>query len=79
MASPHNHSTLPHIQPLIRLSQSLALLDALLEPEWQYRYYSLFLCADREDLSCQTLKCYERLLSINLLLSTTLNKEVEPE
>lgn len=40
MVSPHNHSTLPHIQPLIRLSQSLALLDALLEPEWQYRYYS---------------------------------------
>jgi hypothetical protein len=40
MVSPHHHSTLPHIQPLIRLSQSLALLDALLEPEWQYRYYS---------------------------------------
>ncbi|MFL5628040.1 MAG: hypothetical protein ACJ788_20875 [Ktedonobacteraceae bacterium] len=40
MVSPHNHSILPHIQLLIRLSQSLALLDALLEPEWQYRYYS---------------------------------------
>jgi hypothetical protein len=40
MAFPHHPSALPHIQPLIRLSQSLALLDALFMPEWQYRYYS---------------------------------------
>jgi hypothetical protein len=31
---------LPDVDGLRRLSQSLALLDAILCPEWQYRYYS---------------------------------------
>jgi len=31
---------LPDIHALRRLLKSLATLDALLEPEWQYRYYS---------------------------------------
>src|SRR4051812_36023116 len=31
---------LPDIPRLRRLLQSLATLDAILEPEWQYRYYS---------------------------------------
>jgi hypothetical protein len=30
----------PDIGSLRRLLQSLAMLDAILEPEWQYRYYS---------------------------------------
>src|SRR5687767_9676969 len=33
-------SLLPDIQTLRQISQSLALLDAILSPEWQYRYYS---------------------------------------
>lgn len=40
MVFQHDASTLPHSQPLLRLSQSLALLDALLMPEWEYRYSS---------------------------------------
>ncbi|MDQ4120401.1 MAG: hypothetical protein M3209_03035 [Acidobacteriota bacterium] len=32
--------TLPDIEPLKRLSQSLAMLDAIMSPEWEYRYYS---------------------------------------
>lgn len=31
---------LPSISNLKRVSQSLAMLDAILEPEWEYRYYS---------------------------------------
>ena len=33
-------SLLPDIPTLRALSQSLALLDAILEPDWEYRYYS---------------------------------------
>ena len=33
-------SKLPDIPRLMRLMQSLALLDAILSPEWEYRYYS---------------------------------------
>src|SRR5262245_51644008 len=33
-------SLLPDIATLRRLSQSLAMLDAILSPEWEYRYYS---------------------------------------
>src|SRR5688572_188730 len=33
-------SALPDISSLKRLSQSLAVLDAILSPEWEYRYYS---------------------------------------
>jgi hypothetical protein len=33
-------SQLPGIDDLKRLMQSLAMLDAILSPEWEYRYYS---------------------------------------
>jgi hypothetical protein len=32
--------SLPEIEPLRRLCQSLAMLDAIMSPEWEYRYYS---------------------------------------
>ncbi len=31
---------MPDINELKRLSQSLAMLDAIIEPDWQYRFYS---------------------------------------
>jgi hypothetical protein len=31
---------LPDVESLKRLSQSLAILDAIMSPEWEYRYYS---------------------------------------
>jgi hypothetical protein len=40
MLSTRDLKTLPDINALLRLSQSLALLDAILSPEWEYRYYS---------------------------------------
>ncbi len=40
MISTRNLAALPGIDDLRRLCQSLAMLDAILEPEWQYRYYS---------------------------------------
>ncbi|MBN3794661.1 MULTISPECIES: hypothetical protein [Burkholderia] len=33
-------NALPDIAGLMRLTQSLAILDAVLSPEWEYRYYS---------------------------------------
>lgn len=39
-ASTRNLSSLPSIAALGRQMQSLALLDAILEAEWQYRYFS---------------------------------------
>ena len=33
-------SLLPTIENLRRLTQSLAILDAIIEPEWEYRYFS---------------------------------------
>ena len=33
-------SALPDVPGLLRLMQSLAMLDAILSPEWEYRYYS---------------------------------------
>ena len=38
--STSNLQDLPDVSTLMRLLQSLAMLDAILEPEWQYRYYS---------------------------------------
>jgi hypothetical protein len=38
--SSRNLSALPPPEDLARLSQSLAVLDAALMPEWEYRYYS---------------------------------------
>lgn len=33
-------ASLPGIEPTRRVSQSIAMLDAILSPEWEYRYYS---------------------------------------
>lgn len=38
--STRNLNALPDIDGLRRLAQSLATLDAILSPEWEYRYYS---------------------------------------
>lgn len=40
MISTRNLSKLPDIDTLCRLMQSLAVLDAILMPEWEYRYFS---------------------------------------
>ncbi|MBL0320395.1 MAG: hypothetical protein IPP74_14065 [Alphaproteobacteria bacterium] len=40
MISTHNLSSLPNIDALKKLLQSMAMLDAILMPEWTYRYYS---------------------------------------
>src|SRR6202035_3695076 len=31
---------LPDVQNLLRISKAIAVLDAILSPDWQYRYYS---------------------------------------
>lgn len=33
-------SVLPDVEPLKKLSRSLAMLDAIMSPEWEYRFYS---------------------------------------
>lgn len=38
--STRNLDALPDVDRLRRLLQSLAVLDAIMSPEWQYRYYS---------------------------------------
>src|SRR5437016_1477740 len=40
MISTKDFSALPGIDQLRRITQSLAMLDAILSPNWQYRYYS---------------------------------------
>jgi hypothetical protein len=40
MISTRDLSPLPDVEPLRRLMQSLAMLDAVLSPEWQFRYFS---------------------------------------
>jgi hypothetical protein len=40
MISTRDLSGLPDIDTLKRLMQSMAMLDAILSPEWEYRYYS---------------------------------------
>src|SRR5438270_956866 len=40
MLSSRNLQTLPDIPGLLRLTKSLAMLDAILEPQWEYRYSS---------------------------------------
>jgi hypothetical protein len=42
MKSPSTHTLddLPLIDDLIRLSKGLAMLDAIISPDWEYRYYS---------------------------------------
>jgi hypothetical protein len=40
MISSRNLEALPGIDELKRIAQSLATLDAILMPEWEYRYYS---------------------------------------
>jgi hypothetical protein len=41
MISTRDLSLLPDIEGLKALAQSLAMLDAIICPEWEYRYYSL--------------------------------------
>ena len=33
-------ASLPNVESLKRLTQSLAMLDAIMSPEWESRYYS---------------------------------------
>jgi hypothetical protein len=40
MVALRTRQMLPEIDALRRLSQSLAMLDAIISPEWEYRYYS---------------------------------------
>ena len=40
MISTRNLIALPSVQKLNRLTKSLAVLDAIIMPEWDYRYYS---------------------------------------
>lgn len=40
MISSRDLSGLPDVPALRRLMQSLAMLDAILSPEWEYRYFS---------------------------------------
>lgn len=40
MISSREMSSLPHTEDLKKLSQALAVLDAIIEPEWEFRYYS---------------------------------------
>jgi hypothetical protein len=40
MISSRSLSELPNVDELKRICQSVALLDAILEPDWEYRYYS---------------------------------------
>lgn len=40
MVTKRRLATLPDVESFRRLSQSLAVLDAILSPEWEYRYYS---------------------------------------
>jgi hypothetical protein len=40
MISTRNLAAIPEIEALTKLTQSLALLDAIMCPEWEYRYYS---------------------------------------
>ena len=40
MISSRSLRELPNVDELKRMFQSLALLDAILMPDWEYRYYS---------------------------------------
>jgi hypothetical protein len=40
MISSRNLEALPAIDEVKRIAQSLAILDAILMPEWEFRYYS---------------------------------------
>ena len=40
MATENRLKTLPDIDRLKALCQSLAMLDAIMSPDWEYRYYS---------------------------------------
>jgi len=40
MISTRNLSAMPDLDAFVGLTRSLAMLDSILSPEWQYRYYS---------------------------------------
>ncbi|TWU07060.1 hypothetical protein CA54_54650 [Symmachiella macrocystis] len=65
MISARNLSKLPDIAGLRRLFQSLAMLDAILSPEWEHRYYS-FNChwAPEEELGSMRNGCGDELFAL---------------
>jgi hypothetical protein len=40
MVTKNRLATIPNVESLKKLSQSLATLEAIISPEWEYRYYS---------------------------------------
>ena len=40
MVIKNRRATIPNVETLKKLCQSLATLDAIISPEWDYRYYS---------------------------------------
>jgi hypothetical protein len=40
MVTKNRLATIPNVETLKKLCQSLATLDAIISPEWDYRYYS---------------------------------------
>jgi hypothetical protein len=40
MISTHDLSEMPEPRSLMRLTKAIAMLDAIIQPEWEYRYYS---------------------------------------
>ena len=40
MVTKNRLAAIPNVETLKKLSQSLATLDAIISPEWEYRYYS---------------------------------------
>jgi hypothetical protein len=43
-------SVLPDVNTLRRKAQALAVLDAIMSPDWQYRYYSFNSQWDRNEM-----------------------------
>ena len=43
-------SILPDVESLKKLSQSLAMLDAIISPDWEYRYYSFNTKWDKNEM-----------------------------
>jgi len=40
MVTKNRLATIPNVETLKKLCQSLATLDAIISPDWEYRYYS---------------------------------------
>ena len=50
MVSKATLRSLPDLEGLRKLTQSLAMLEAILSPEWEYRYYSFKSKWDEEEM-----------------------------